>query len=124
MLSELKKLTVASSLDANSLNWLPSVFSSAWSYFAPCNFICPLKTSVAGLTCLLMVAFEAASLTGERDQMRVKSLIQRRERGEKNLSAFDESREFFNRPEAFFFFLKKEKKKSRTVWKQFGTLSN
>lgn len=73
--SQSKKLTVASSLDANSLNWLPSVFSSAWSYFAPCNFICPLKTSVAGLTCLLMVAFEASSLTEERDQMRVKSLI-------------------------------------------------
>lgn len=66
--SEWKKLTVASSLDANSLNWLPSVFSSAWSYLAPCNFICPLKTSVAGLTCLLMVAFEAASLTGERER--------------------------------------------------------
>lgn len=87
---ELKKLTVASSLDANSLNWLPSVFSNAWSYFAPSNFICPLKTSVAGLTCLLMVAFEAASLTGggrERDQMGVKSLIQRgeRDREKKNL---------------------------------------
>lgn len=65
--------------------------------------MCPLKTSVAGLTCLLMVAFEAASLTGggrERDQMRVKSLIQRGEREKKicKKAAFDESREFLNRP--------------------------
>lgn len=101
--SESKKLTVASSLDANSLNWLPSVFSSAWSYLAPCNFICPLKTSVAGLTCLLMVAFEAASLTGERDQMRVKSLIQRREGGGGEIcQPLMKAESFSNRPEALF----------------------
>lgn len=41
--------------------------SSFWLYCSPTNFICPLKTTVDGISCLLRVLFESASLTRRRE---------------------------------------------------------
>lgn len=60
---DVSELTVSWSFPARFLKSLLSVFSRIWLYFTPASLICPLKTSVDGMSCLLMVASEAASLT-------------------------------------------------------------
>lgn len=60
---DVSELTVSWSVPARFLNSLLSVFSRIWLYFTPASLMCPLKTSVDGRSCLLMVASEVASLT-------------------------------------------------------------
>lgn len=60
---DVSELTVSWSVFARFLKSLLSVFSRIWLYSTRASLMCPLKTSVDGLRCLLMVASEAASLT-------------------------------------------------------------
>lgn len=99
---DMSKLTVSWSFPARSLKSLLSVFSRIWRYCTPASLMCPLKTCVDGLSCLLMVLFEVASLTWWRE-------IDERQVFDQEhcckMAIFDERRPLFslsNRPRSAF----------------------